>query len=198
MRRHRQELLQTTEILLARKRFHEMTIQDIAMESEFSVGYIYKLFPNKEEIVCAFVHGKLAELRILIEENLDAGGIWSERLLQMLNAMFTWLEQTPAYRSGVIPDFNLFARTHPGLAAELSEFKGFFEGRTQALFNEAVDLGHLAEDEPGTIARTFRALVSGFSDDKLLEQRPGERLAAHAPLIVNIIKRAFAPKGGGC
>ena len=54
LKRHQAELLQATENLLARKRLHEITVQDIAAESEFSVGYIYKLFPNKEEILAAF------------------------------------------------------------------------------------------------------------------------------------------------
>jgi len=195
IQRHRLELLEAAEKLLARKRFHEITVQDIALESEFSVGYIYKLYPHKDDILAVLIRDKLSQLRSLIDRNLEAPGAWDERILNMLTAAFTWLDETPAYRSGVTPDLNLFARTHPGVAADLAGFLEFFRGRIQLLFSEGLRLGHLAEDEPGTIARTFRALMSGFSEDRLLEQSPEENLTKHAPLIVRVIKRAFAPEG---
>jgi AcrR family transcriptional regulator len=194
--RHRRELLEATEKLLVSKRFHEITIHDIAMESEFSVGYIYKLFPNKDEIVAALVHQKLGELRLLLDASLNASGTWEERALNMLLAMLPWIEETPAYRSGVIPDLKLFARVHPGVSSDLVEFREFLKGRVDGVFREALRQNRLVEDEAGMISRTFIALVSGFTSDSLLEHPPGERLSAHAPLIVNIIKQAFAPKGG--
>jgi AcrR family transcriptional regulator len=197
IRRHRQELLEASESLLASKRFHEITVQDIAIESEFSVGYIYKLFPNKDEILATLIRTKLAELRSLIEENLAGEEDWNERLLRMLEVMFRWLEETPAYRSGACPDVDLFARTHPAVAADMSGFMRFFENRIQLLFSEAVRVGDLAEDEPGVIARTSLALVTGFSDDKLAELRPQESLTKYAPLIVSVISRAFAPEERG-
>jgi len=196
IRRHRRELLEASENLLARKRFHEITVQDISMESEFSVGYIYKLFPNKDEILAALIRTKLADLRLLVEDSLGTGGTWAERLLSMLVAMFNWLEETPAYRSAVIPDLNVFARTHPAVAADLSEFTEFFETETRRLIAEALRLGKLAEEEPGMITRTLLALVSGFSENKFAELYPGEKPTNPAPLIVDVIKRAFAPEGG--
>jgi AcrR family transcriptional regulator len=196
IRRHRRELLEASESLLARKRFHEITVQDISMESEFSVGYIYKLFPNKDEILAALIRAKLADLRLLVEDGLGVGGTWAERLLSMLEALFKWLDETPAYRSAVIPDLNVFARTHPAVAADLSEFTEFFDTETRRLIAEALRLGKLAEEEPGMIARTLLALVSGFSENKLAGLHPGETPTNPAPLIVDVIKRAFAPEGG--
>ena len=195
-RRHRRELLEASENLLATKRFHEITVQDIAMESEFSVGYIYKLFPNKDEIFAALIHHRLGELRSLLDESLGPYGTWEKQALDMLAALFDWLDETPAYRLGVIPDLQLFARTNPRVAADLAGFRDFFRGRIDAMFADALRLGHLREDEPGMIARTFRALASGFTDDKLLEQPSDESLRIHAPLIVRVIRGAFAPKGG--
>ena len=196
IRRHRRELLDASEKLLATKRFHEITVQDIAVESEFSVGYIYKLFPNKDEILAALIQAKLAELRLLMEESLGIDGTWAERLLSVIEALFKWLEETPAYRSGVIPDVSVFARTHPAVAADLSEFTEFFESRTQHIIGEALSLGQLAEEESGAAARTLHALVSGFSENKFAEPHPNESLTKHAPLIVKIMTRAFAPEGG--
>jgi AcrR family transcriptional regulator len=53
--RHRQEILDVAMRLFADGGYHETTMQMIADAAEFSVGYLYKHFPGKEDMFRAMV-----------------------------------------------------------------------------------------------------------------------------------------------
>ena len=195
--RHRAELLEATECLLKKKLLHELTIQHIAVESEFSVGYIYKLFDSKADIIAALIKEKLRALRAVIEGGTGGPGPWEDRAGKLLEALSDWLQDTPSYGSRVTPHLKDFARNHPTVAAEFASFLEFYRNSIELLFSDAIRSGQLSEDEPGQAARSFRALVAGFSEEILLYHPDSlGTLAREAPLIVRIIKRAFAPNGG--
>ena len=48
--RHRREILDVAEVLFAEHGYFQTTMQTIADRAEFSVGYLYKHFPGKEEM----------------------------------------------------------------------------------------------------------------------------------------------------
>jgi AcrR family transcriptional regulator len=195
--RHREELLEATERLLEKKLLHDLTIQDIAAEAEFSVGYIYKLYENKAEIIAALITEKLRTLRGLIAHNVVQGHSWENRSVNLMNALSEWFLQTPVYGSRATPHLKDFACNNPTAAAEFASFLEFYRNSIAAIFAEAIEAGQLCEEQPGQAARTFRALIAGFSEESLLDrvQRP-RGLAEEAPLIVRIMKAAFSPRGG--
>lgn len=195
--RHRAELLEATERLLSDTLLHDLTIQDIAAESEFSVGYIYKLFDSKADLIAALITEKLKSLRAVIEGSESPGDSWEERVTNLLVALTEWLRGTPIYGSRVTPHLKDFAHNHPSVAAEFAAFLEFYGNFIDRLFSDAVDAGFLREEEPGEAARSFRALVAGFCEEGPLSQTydPGT-LAAAIPLIIRMIKRTFAPLGG--
>jgi AcrR family transcriptional regulator len=49
-RRQRQEMLDAALDLFAEKGYHNVSINEIAVRSEFAIGTIYKLFKNKEDL----------------------------------------------------------------------------------------------------------------------------------------------------
>lgn len=68
--RHRQEILDAAVALFAENGFHATTMQMIAERAEFSVGYLYKHFPGKEEMYQDLVRyhtGRMDELLAGIE-----------------------------------------------------------------------------------------------------------------------------------
>jgi AcrR family transcriptional regulator len=195
--RHRAELLEATERLLGRRLLHELTIQDIAAEAEFSVGYIYKLFENKAEIIAALITDKLRTLRDLITDNMTGGKSWEDKAGNLIDALSEWFRRTPVYGSRATPHLKDFACNHPMAAAEFASFLEFYRNSIAGIFSEAAESGQITEERPGQAARTFRALIAGFSEESLLDPayRP-QTLAEEAPLILRIMKAAFPPRGG--
>jgi AcrR family transcriptional regulator len=90
--RHRDELLRAADRVLRSKSLHELTIGDIAAESEFSIGYIYKLFPNKEDILVTLIRAKLVELRHIVEESISRFGTWQNRAETLAREILAWLD----------------------------------------------------------------------------------------------------------
>jgi AcrR family transcriptional regulator len=198
LKRHRDELLRATDRVLRSKSLHELTIVDIAAEAEFSVGYIYKLFPNKEELVATLIRSKLRELRGIVEESLSRFGTWHNRTETLAREMLAWLDRgTAAYTAGVTPNLREFATDHSAVAPDLVEFMTFYTTSVDHLFSESVRSGALAEPRPGMIARTFRALIAGFAEERIqgrIGREPAPEVARH---IVRVLKRTFAVEGGG-
>ena len=193
--RHREELLEATRDLLATKPLPDLTIQDIARVSEFSVGYIYKLFESKEEILAALVREWLQELRAIVERHAGSPGNWEARVRGLLEDMFSWLRR-PAYSAGVRDNLEHFARTHPSVSGEFAAFMNFYIQSVLSVFSDAVRQGELTRENPETIARTFLALVSGFTQESLMPGEHAHALEEDIPLIIAVIRRAFASEGG--
>jgi AcrR family transcriptional regulator len=71
---HREAILETAEEVFGQKGFHSATVQEIAERSEFSVGYIYNHFENKEGLYVELVDRRLTEYMDHVEGRLNATG----------------------------------------------------------------------------------------------------------------------------
>ena len=47
---HKEAILRASVLLFSKKGFHNVSMQDIAAESEFAVGTLYNFFPSKEQL----------------------------------------------------------------------------------------------------------------------------------------------------
>jgi AcrR family transcriptional regulator len=109
------DLLNAAVVILGRSGLHAVTIRSVADYAETSVGYVYKLYPNKDELVAALSNRKLTE-------ELDAiGKVTANRItprMKMAAALTTvygrmakrpWLTRSlfeiPHYRVGMIDAF---------------------------------------------------------------------------------------------
>jgi TetR/AcrR family transcriptional regulator len=54
-RRQREEILRTALKLFSEKRYHNVSMHDIAREAEFGIGTLYKFFSNKEDLYRALI-----------------------------------------------------------------------------------------------------------------------------------------------
>lgn len=53
--RQREEILRTALKLFSEKRYHNVSMHDIAREAEFGIGTLYKFFSNKEDLYRALI-----------------------------------------------------------------------------------------------------------------------------------------------
>ncbi len=60
--RHREEILGAAEEIFAEKGFHRATVEDVAAKAEFSVGTIYNLFSNKEDLYQSLIKQRCQEI----------------------------------------------------------------------------------------------------------------------------------------
>ena len=71
--RHHHEILEAALELFSEKGFHNVTMNEIAKESEFAMGTLYKFFSNKEDLYRALILEKSEEFRPALMNALDNG-----------------------------------------------------------------------------------------------------------------------------
>ena len=194
--RHRQDVFQTAEMLLTRKSYREITMQEIAAETEFSVGYLYRLFPNKESIFISLLRHKHESLMTVIEKNLQAPLECEKRLSNVVYAIFAWLNENMVYATSSLRDLHALAHTHAGMSSDWLRYQKVMRERFEAFFNEAIQEGTLTEEEPHLISKTLRAIMWGFLREGLLYEGGKKDWTEDAPTVVRIMMKAFSPEKG--
>ncbi len=58
---HRRLMLEAAEKLFSRQGYHSSSMQEIAEEAEFSVGYLYKMFDSKEDLYRHLISARIEE-----------------------------------------------------------------------------------------------------------------------------------------
>jgi AcrR family transcriptional regulator len=71
---HRKQILITALKLFSTKGFHNVSMHEIAKESEFAVGTLYKFFKNKEDLYRALVVEKAGEFHSAVMKALKIRG----------------------------------------------------------------------------------------------------------------------------
>jgi len=69
--RHREEILKVAEEIFAEKGFHRTTVEDVAARAEFSVGTLYNLFANKEDLYRSLIKQRCQEISDEAHQVLD-------------------------------------------------------------------------------------------------------------------------------
>lgn len=195
--RHRVETLHAAESLLERRLYHEISVQEIAAEAEFSVGYIYKLFENKEEIYASLLRHRCEELEQLVQAQTTRRAPVEDRITAVVRGASNWFKNNPAFASNYLVAILTLARTRETIAADITRHEASLRERLDSLFKDAMEHGVLAPGDPTVITATLRALLWGFVGQNLLSSFDPARKAKwtdYAPTIVRIITKTFAPQ----
>jgi len=78
--RHKKEVLSTALDLFSEKGFHNVTMQEIAKESEFSVGSLYKFFEKKEDIYKQLLEMTISDFQSSLAGVLERSGSEIEKI----------------------------------------------------------------------------------------------------------------------
>jgi TetR/AcrR family transcriptional regulator len=70
--RQRQELLATALDLFSEKGYHNVSMNEIAQESEFAIGTIYKFFRNKEDLYKTLIIELVDRFQVSLREAIEA------------------------------------------------------------------------------------------------------------------------------
>ncbi len=71
---HRKEIIKAALKLFSEKGFHNVSMHEIAKESEFAVGTLYKFFTNKEDLYRALIVEKAEEFHSALMEAINTRG----------------------------------------------------------------------------------------------------------------------------
>jgi len=181
---HRREILSAALHLFAEKGFHNVTMQQIATLSEFSVGSLYNFFPNKEALYKALIHENAEAFHHALKTALETPGSECDKIR-------AWLEQKIVWFNKNLEFVHIYFAENLGVSVSVKE----------SLIQESRDLYRditrqiATVFESGIQKKIFRKMdpyllgvsISGMSNAILLEQLEARKdLNVNADLILEM------------
>jgi len=192
---HRESILDAARNLIARRPYNEITVQEIAAESEFSVGYIYKIFESKEDIYVALMKEMGKELLVVMDRAMLRPGEFERRFRGLVHDVLVWSDENPTFTANYFQEIHIMSRTLPRLMSAHQESYELLEKKAAAFFKQGIEAGAI-EGDIEIMTRTLRALIGGFIGEDMLHDAKSRKWAHYTPTIVRVFMRAFAPEGG--
>jgi len=182
--RHRGEILEVALDLFSEKGLYAVTMVDIAKESEFAVGTIYKFFKNKEDIYKALVIEKVSEFHTLLKDTLAIKGteiekisLWVEEKYRIFNENKQFMKLYLTEAMGVDSNVKVGLKT---------EIKKMYEGMLNCLeqaFRQAIQKGIIIKEDPHILALT----LDGISNTLFFEHiEAPDRYGINSELVLKI------------
>lgn len=142
----RQDILDTASKLFATKGVDQTSMSDIANESGFSVGKVYKFFPSKKSL---FLHIVGAFLEQLHNSSVDANDPELPPLQRLKNVL-----QAAIDVANSDPDqLMIHLRESPSLFADLKiHYQDVYATTIQEILTEAIEVGHIKTNDPKLLA----------------------------------------------
>ncbi|MBD3236122.1 MAG: TetR family transcriptional regulator [Candidatus Eisenbacteria bacterium] len=199
-RRHQHEAEQAAERLLAVKDYRDITVQDIATEAEFSVGYLYRLFTNKDQIFAAIISRRQREGFELVVEIVESRAPARERWHRLIREFFAWAERHAAYSAGSFRSLQHLILGHPELLRAAIAERDRMTEVLISLCKDSIEENVLRASDPERIARTLRAITTGFIKEEILDRQLSGSSRARlscdqiAELVERILFRTFGPE----
>jgi AcrR family transcriptional regulator len=146
---HRRAILQTAEEVFAQKGFHSATVQEIAERSEFSVGYLYKHFENKQALYVELVDRRLTDYMDHVEGRLNAVEDNIHKIGVAIRAVLEYFMRHEQF-------FRIFIRVGsqtgdeltPGLPEKTVQKYYDYTRRLAEMMKRGVDMGIIIEADP--------------------------------------------------
>jgi AcrR family transcriptional regulator len=193
--RHQRDAQRAAERLLFEHSYQDITVNQVAQEAEFSVGYLYKLFSNKETLFASVIRERHREMFELIEEGLQSSAPVPERLRALLIRLFEWIDEHMAYAASSWRDLFYLFKQNAELHEEVRRRDQEMQVSFRELFAEGTRSGHLADVDPQRISLVFRAVLWGIVRLRITGETQGENAAELAELVAQVVTRTFAPAG---
>jgi AcrR family transcriptional regulator len=180
------EVLDDLEKLVAAENFSELTMAEIAAETNCSLRTLYGIAPSKEELVLTVVDRRLHRIGRSAIGGLDAK-------MKPLDALRAYLR---AANEAVQPESDTFSRSLadlPGAQRLLDSHEGYVVAITRSLLDRAIDEGDIGAVDTDAVAHVLGRLGREFARPEVAAKARAPAKAT-ADAISDIILRGL-PRG---
>jgi TetR/AcrR family transcriptional regulator len=169
--RNRKEIMQTALSLFSQKGFSNVSMQEIALKSEFAVGTLYKFFSTKESLYSEVLKEKFNEFYGVLIQALKVPGNEIKKINSFLENKIKWFSENFDY-------IRLYVTETFGVGfidkKELNEIKEKIHGELlkeiEALFKSGIEKMIFKRMDPYILAISLNGLCNGILFE-LIENR---------------------------
>ena len=161
--RHRQEILETTLKLFSERGFHNVSVQEIAEESEFSVGTLYNFFESKESLFSALMmscaHKIYDILMPILEEKTDE----RQRISNYIKAHMQIIEDhAPSIRLYLSQNVPSALTVRPDVEPGTDAVRDEIHRKLSEIFKSGIRKGIFRDINPWIATLSLSAILESF------------------------------------
>ncbi len=159
--RHRKEILDVSLRLFSCRGFHNVSMQDIAIASEFAVGTLYKFFTSKEQLFVELMRTGVEEIASLLVPVLDSGLREDQKLSAFIRVHADIIEQNINYIKLYISHYGTNI-ANPILKNISGKLKTDISKKLERVITSGVNKGIFVCFCPDIIVLSLRATLEAF------------------------------------
>ena len=181
---HRKEIMETALALFSQKGFANVSIQEIALKSEFAVGTIYKFFPTKDDLYQEVMKEKFFELYDILSEALDVAGTEIDKMKSFLETKINWFSKNMDYvRLYVTETFGVGFIDKEELDQIKETIHTDLINKIRNLFKSGIKKKRFMKMDPGILAISLNGLSNGILFE-MIENRNAQNLELNTVLKI--------------
>lgn len=160
----RQEIIfEAAEAVLAERGLHRASVDEVAKRAEISVGTLYNLFGNKENLYSSLLQRGVEEVREAVRARVAAAATGIGKLHAALDAIFGYCtEHQRAFRVYVTASHGLEWNVLPQFGDRVFQSMQAFLADITALCRLAVREGSLPRIDPALLAMALMGTVNSY------------------------------------
>ncbi len=189
----KQRIMQAAEQLFRTRRFHEITLDEIAREADVGKGTIYLYFSDKEDLIFQAALAGFDEMCGLVQRNAGEGVAFRDRLRRMCETISAFFQnRRPLFRIILSESERAMESTGTGLRQRWQQRRKTLTEAVAAVIARGVASGEIRGDIPPEIlAEYLLGMLRTRSWE--LEDRT-EPLRSH-PLLVDLFMNGAGLRG---
>ncbi len=157
----KQYILDIAERLFATNGFHETSVSDIAKESEFGIGTLYKYFKDKDSILDSIFKAKSLGYFNMLESSLDIDG----QPIDIVNSLIDRYIDYVYHNQNFFKLHFAYFHSRPKILSEDSmkdKHRDMFYEKLSGIFDEGKKLGQFADIDSDYLASALFGMCISF------------------------------------
>jgi len=159
--RHRREILDTALKLFSERGFHNVSMQEIAEESEFSVGTLYNFFKGKESLFAALMGSCARRVSEILMPILDSNQEEEKKLSEFIRAHVDIIESNVEFIKLYISQYRMSTSANPMLK-DISDLKTTVATKLESLIKAGIQKQAFRRVHPEIVTLSLRATLEAF------------------------------------
>jgi TetR/AcrR family transcriptional regulator len=161
--RHRDEILAAALGLFSERGYHNVSMQEIAEATEFSVGTLYNLFESKEALLDELMASNTQQVMADILAILDGPGDEAQRLRTLFRRQPELMEKHAAFIKLHFAEVGPYATGHAQQEAGKDEFRIVLDARLSQLIAAGAEKRLLRDVDPMITAKAIHAFMESMA-----------------------------------
>lgn len=160
---HKQEILETALKLFSERGFHNVSVQEIAEESEFSVGTLYNFFESKESLFGALMKSCAHRVSEILMPILEAQADEREKVSNYVKAHKQIIEDhAPTIRLYLSQDIPSVLTVRPDVEPETDAVRDAIHQKLSKIIKSGIREGIFRDINPWIATLSLSAILESF------------------------------------